>query len=195
MDASLTRQFLRLKRSGVRPHTWLANHMQLMGLLVPSKDLQKVLSADGEWQGVADSIMNLMESSNVGRTVFSFCSQLVNASHYKAMLDSMLLELKASGFKECEMEKFKVKAQKAADSFKALLAIQTSTLNHPMLEARMCLSFACPLGVQILKTRCGGHISVVRALRIELMMLGAWVWVSSQCHSLRPCPPLARGWW
>jgi hypothetical protein len=136
MDASLTRQFLRLKRSGVKPHTWLANHMQLMSLLVPNKDLQKVLNADGEWQGVADSIKNLMESSSVGRTVFSFCSQLVNASHYKAMLDSMLLELKASGFKECEMEKFKVKAQKAADSFKALLANQTSTLNHPMWSSK-----------------------------------------------------------
>ena len=123
MDAALSRQFLRLKRSGVRPHTWLANHMQLMGLLVPNNDLEKVLQADGEWHGVADSIKNLMESSQAGRTVFSFCSLLVTASHYKSQLDTMLRELKLNGFKKEEIAKFKTKAQKLADSFKALLVI------------------------------------------------------------------------
>jgi hypothetical protein len=119
MDASLARQFLRLKRSGVKPHTWLANHMSLMGLLVPTKDLQKVVQADGEWEQVSDSIKNLMESSNVGRTVFSFCSQLVNASHYKAAVDSLLDDLRAEKFTDEAMATYKDKAQQAADHFKA----------------------------------------------------------------------------
>eukprot|EP00972_Heterocapsa_arctica_P074882 11052430-Heterocapsa_arctica.AAC.1 len=68
MDASLARQFLMLKRSGVKPHTWLGNHMQLMGLLCPANDLQKVVAAAGGWEGVAANITNLMESSTVGRT-------------------------------------------------------------------------------------------------------------------------------
>eukprot|EP00972_Heterocapsa_arctica_P016206 2390031-Heterocapsa_arctica.AAC.1 len=76
MDASLSRQFLRMKKSGVRPHTWLSNHMDLMGLLVPAVDLEAVIKAAGEWDGVSEHIQNLMDSSEVGRTVFSFCSQL-----------------------------------------------------------------------------------------------------------------------
>lgn len=131
MDASLARQFLRLKRSGVKPHTWLANHMQLMGLLVPAQDLQKVVQAAGEWEGVADSIKNLMDSSTVGRTVFSFCSQLVNASHFKKNLEDMLEQLKKGGIDDQSVEDFKEKAKKAADSFKARGGAKTRCLFGP----------------------------------------------------------------
>ena len=120
MDGSLSRQFLRLKRSGVKPHTWLGNHMDMLSLLVPSRDLERVLQANGEWEGVADSIKNLMDSSAVGKTVFSLCSQLVNASHYKMLLERMLAEVEAAEFDEQVLAKFKEDAQKAADSFKAL---------------------------------------------------------------------------
>lgn len=130
MDASLSRQFLRLKRSGVKPHTWLGNHIELMGLLVPAHDLQEVVRAAGEWECVASSIKNLIESSLVGRTVFSFCSQLVTASHYKKRLDELLARLQAAGFSSAAMDDFKQDAQKAADDFKAMGLHATCFLNH-----------------------------------------------------------------
>ena len=124
MDASLSRQFLRMKRSGVKVPTWLANHMELLSLLVPEKDLQRVLQANGQWDGVADSIKNLMDSSLVGKTVFSFCITLVNAAHYKGLLEKMLEEIKDLDFNDEAIKDYKAKAKQAADAFKAMGLIQ-----------------------------------------------------------------------
>ena len=124
MDASLARQFLRLKMSGVKVPTWLASHLDLLSLLVPERDLQRVYQANGAWDLVADSIKNLMGSSLVGKTVFSFCSALVNAAHYKGLPEAMLNELKATNFDEQKISDYKTKTKEAADSFKALGFIQ-----------------------------------------------------------------------
>ena len=124
MDASLARQFLRLKRSGVKVPTWLASHLDLLSLLVPERDLHRVYQANGAWDLVADSIKNLMDSSLVGKTVFSFCSALVNAAHYKSLLEGMLEEIKATNFDEQKILDYKIKAKEAADSFKAMGFIQ-----------------------------------------------------------------------
>ena len=124
MDASLSRQFLRLKRSGVKVPNWLSNHMELLSLLVPEKDLQRVFQANGQWDGVADSIKNLMGSSRVGKTVFSFRITLANAAHYKGVLEKLLEEIKDLDFDEEATKDYKTKAKRAADSFKAMGFIQ-----------------------------------------------------------------------
>lgn len=129
MDSALSRQFLRLKRSGVKPHTWLNNHLELVGLLVPAADLRKVVEAHGEWKAVAGSIKNLMDSSQIGRTVFSFCSQLVSASTYKVEIEKFLAELKEQGITEQTVATFKSKAQKAAEEFKAISSNPPLTLS------------------------------------------------------------------
>ena len=90
MDSAPSRQFLRLKRSGVKPHTWLNNHLELVGLLVPAADLRKVVEAHGEWKMVAGPIKNLMDSSQIGRTVFSFCSAGAAAARASSASSSLL---------------------------------------------------------------------------------------------------------
>ena len=127
MDSALARQFLRLKRSGVRPHTWLTNHLAMVGILVPATDLRKVVEAAGEWEAVATNIKNLMDSSLIGRTVFGFCAHLVNASQYKATLEKLLDDLKDAGISAESVDVYKKKAQTAADHFTAISAQVTWT--------------------------------------------------------------------
>jgi hypothetical protein len=171
MDASLSRQFLRLKRSGVKPHTWLANHMDMLSLLVPERDLQRVLQANGEWEGVADSIKNLMESSVVGKTVFSFCSQLVNASHYKMLLERMLADIKRDGWSEIAIDLYRGEAQKAADSFKAM----------GFIPACLPCSFCNALDLCILISSCRLLLAWPASLSIQIVHGGSYQVLCSYC--------------
>lgn len=119
MDQCLSRNYLRLKKSGVRTTTWLKSHSHLLQILVPMAAFNRVLAAEGEWGTVANEITTLMDSSVVARTIFGFCGQLLSASNYMSKIEQYLGEL-ASSITMDSIESFKVKAQAAATAFKAL---------------------------------------------------------------------------
>ena len=119
MDQCLARQFLRLKRAGVKPMTWLQSHSLLMQMIVPACDLEAVIKCAGAWETVAANIARLTENTVVGRTVFGFCGTLVSASQYKTQIENLLIELKKTGVTDDTLADFKIKAQAAADTYKA----------------------------------------------------------------------------
>ena len=119
MDQCLSRNYLRLKKNGIRPVTWLKTCRGILAILVDTADLDAVLKAEGEWSIVSDEITRLMESSVAARTIFSFCGQLLSASNYKNKIEQYLEILEAKGITEASIAEFKNNAQSAATAFKA----------------------------------------------------------------------------
>jgi hypothetical protein len=119
MDQCLSRNYLRLKRSGIRALTWLRTHSDILKLLLPMDDLDVVLKAEGEWSTVGAEITRLMESSVTARTIFGFCGQLLSSSNYKAKIEQYLEVLGGEDITDATIAEFKKKAQSAATAFKA----------------------------------------------------------------------------
>jgi hypothetical protein len=119
MDQCLSRNYLRLKRSGIRALTWLRTHSHILKILVPMADLEVVLKAEGEWSTVGTEITRLMESSVVARTIFGFCGQLLSSSNYKAKIEQYLEVLGNAPVTDVTIKEFKAKALSAATAFKA----------------------------------------------------------------------------
>jgi hypothetical protein len=78
-DASLARQFLRLKKAGVQVLTWLQNHMELASMLMDVADLNAVMGAKGSWSDVGPQVARLTSSGQLGVALFGFAGQLVNS--------------------------------------------------------------------------------------------------------------------
>ena len=83
VDASLTRQFLRLKKSGISAQSWIEGNKSVATLLLNEQDVDVVLMSKGQWDKVAPNVARLTASSQLGRSLFGYAEALVTASVFE----------------------------------------------------------------------------------------------------------------
>ena len=131
-DDMLCRQFARMKKAGVRPSTWLANHVALCELVPPSVPLHAVVASQGSWSTVSAELEQLMSHSSLGKQIFNMAGLAVNAHTYKTKITELLTTCVDAGFSDDAVATFKKEAEEAADAFKACWATQNPDKHrHP----------------------------------------------------------------
>ena len=120
-DKVLSRQYARLRKAGVQPWTWLQSHLQLCALVLPLAEVERVMSAKGNWAAVASKVSSLMQCGTLGSTIFTFAGLMVNASQYKQKLEELLDTLfSEESVTEEAINQFKKDAEEASSAFKAI---------------------------------------------------------------------------
>jgi hypothetical protein len=118
-DDMLCRQFARMKKAGVSPKTWIANHVELCKLVLPAVPLLAVVASAGKWHLVPMEIQQLMAHSSLGKTIFNMAGLAVNAHAYKQKITELLDQVLNDKFSEEAIAKFRLEAEAAAEVFKA----------------------------------------------------------------------------
>ena len=118
-DDMLCRQFSRMKKAGVNPKTWLANHVGLCKLVLPAVPLLAVVASAGRWHLVPMEVQQLMAHSALGKTIFNMAGLAVNAHAYKQKIAELLNEVVNENLSEKAIANFRHEAEAAAQVFKA----------------------------------------------------------------------------
>lgn len=100
---------------------YLTTHADLLQLVFPAKPLQNVLAAGGDWKKVGVDVAALLDSGNLGKSLFSFAAQNAIASDFKAEVMKNLDWLQEKGINPDNIEQCKLFMQDTVSSFKDLL--------------------------------------------------------------------------
>jgi hypothetical protein len=138
-DDMLCRQFARMKQAGVRPSTWLENHVGLCKLVLPAVPLTAVVASGGQWHEVSREIQQLMAHSALGRTIFNMAGLAVNSHAYRQKITELLDKVVEDGFSEEALATFRKDAEAAAETFKAFNRISQRALIGFGLIGVVCL--------------------------------------------------------
>ena len=96
IDASLCRHYMGLRKSGVKPQTWLESNLALARLLMEDADIQAVMQAKGDWKLVATQVARLVASSNLGYALFGYAELLVCSAIFEEKVGKEIEKLVAS---------------------------------------------------------------------------------------------------
>lgn len=152
-DDMLCRQFSRMKKAGVNPKTWLANHVGLCKLVLPAVPLLAVVASAGRWHLVPMEIQQLMAHSALGKTIFNMAGLAVNAHAYKQKITELLDQVVNESFSEKAVNKFKMEAEAAAEVFKAPNEIP----EHSIIWCCVLAGVVCFCWSGCLATACFGN--------------------------------------
>ena len=93
VDSCLCRQFLSLRKAGVKPQTWLDSNWSLARLLMEEADLQAVKHSAGNWKAVATHVARLTASSSLGQALFGYAEQLVSSAIFEDKVEKDVADL------------------------------------------------------------------------------------------------------
>ena len=97
-DRALSNQYGAQRKKGVSVRAWLEANVDLGSLLMPSEDIQAVLSAEGDWKSVARPIRRLHELRATGEAIFSFAKAMPAGEAFRVILTNGIAELAADNF-------------------------------------------------------------------------------------------------
>lgn len=106
-DASLARQYQRLKTAGVQVSTCLSTHFETASLIMDRSDLTAIVAAEGSWAEAAPQVARLAGGSQLGATVFGYAGMLVNSEAYRAEIDQLFSALFEGDFNMDDVATFK----------------------------------------------------------------------------------------
>ena len=115
-DPVLCRHYSSLKKSGVKPSTYLECNMELVCLLLDQADVLAVVGATGGWGKVKSQLARLTQSCQIGMAMFSFSEGVLAASGYSDLVDTELAKLSVAIQKK-NIDKFRKACSAAATQY------------------------------------------------------------------------------